>query len=459
MKTFTFGSVCSGIEAASVAWQGLGLMQLWFSEIEPFPCDVLNHYFPDVINVGDMRQIPERIRRSMLNAPDVVAGGTPCQAFSVAGLRQSLEDERGNLTLTFCDIVDAIDAKRAVQRREPVVVFWENVPGVLNTPDNAFGCFLGRLAGEAVPLVAPGGRWTDAGCIVGPQRTLGWRTLDAQYFGLAQRRERVFVIGSARDGFDPVEILFEPESVRRNSPPSREARKVVAAIPSRSSAGGGFGTDFDCDGGIVAAEIAGTIDASFGRLQGCSGQDMNHGHSHLVATAYGGNNCGGAIEVASALRATSNDLDFERDTFVAVPVDCGDASQGVPCVAFSATHDGRDAMDELSPTLRAMGSKKGHPNAAGQVAIVSESLERRPRFAVRRLTPRECERLQGFPDDWTLIQRAKGPAADGPRYKAIGNSWAVPVVRWLGARLVKHLQDLDASSTTRMEATNACENK
>jgi hypothetical protein len=149
----TFGSVCSGIEAASVAWEPLGWRAAWFAEIEPFPCAVLAHHYPTVPNFGDMSKLPDLIAHGYVSAPDFLCGGTPCQAFSVAGLRKSLDDARGNLSLIFCEIANAIDAARDT----PAIIFWENVPGVLNTSDNAFGCFLAGLAGEASALEPPGG--------------------------------------------------------------------------------------------------------------------------------------------------------------------------------------------------------------------------------------------------------------------------------------------------------------
>lgn len=223
-----FGSVCSGIEAASVAWHLLGWKAAWLSEIEPFPCAVLKHHYPDVPNLGDMTRLPELIGTGLLEAPDVFCGGTPCQAFSVAGLRNSLDDARGNLSLTFCEIANAIDNKRITAGMAPAIIFWENVPGVLSTKDNAFGCFLGALAGEDEPIIPSGEKWTNAGCVYGPQRAIAWRVLDAQYFGVAQRRRRVFVVASARDNFDPAKILFEFDGVRRDTAPSREKGQSIA---------------------------------------------------------------------------------------------------------------------------------------------------------------------------------------------------------------------------------------
>ncbi len=167
-----FGSVCSGIEAASVAWEPLGWKAAWFSEIEPFPCAVLAHHYPDVPNLGDMTMLPDRIVAGDVEAPDVFCGGTPCQAFSVAGKRQSLDDARGNLSLVFCEIANAIDDVRSAGGNAPAIIFWENVPGVLNTKDNAFGCFLGELAGEDCALQPPGGgEMVERWCCVWPQKS------------------------------------------------------------------------------------------------------------------------------------------------------------------------------------------------------------------------------------------------------------------------------------------------
>jgi DNA (cytosine-5)-methyltransferase 1 len=257
MSAITFGSVCSGIEAASVAWHPLGWRPAWFAEIEPFPSAVLAHHYPTVPNLGDMTTIAARVTNGEVSAPDVLVGGTPCQAFSVAGLRNSLDDARGQLTLSFVDLANAIDTARHLRGQPASIIVWENVPGVLNTKDNAFGCFLGALAGEDRELEPPrdgkGGRlsWPNAGCVFGPQRAIAWRVLDAQYFGVAQRRRRVFLVASAREGFDPTAVLFEQDGVRRDSPPSREARQdVTGTLSSRTSGGGGLGTDFELGGGL-----------------------------------------------------------------------------------------------------------------------------------------------------------------------------------------------------------------
>ncbi|EFH5025903.1 phage N-6-adenine-methyltransferase, partial [Escherichia coli] len=223
-----YGSVCSGIEAASKAWEPLGWKPAWFSEIEPFPSAVLAHHWPEVTNLGDMTKIADAVRAGDVEAPDVLVGGTPCQAFSIAGLREGLSDDRGQLTLSYVELANAIDAKRRERGEPEAIIVWENVPGVLSSKDNAFGCFLAGLAGESSELQPAGGKWTHAGCVSGPERVIAWRVLDAQFFGVAQRRRRVFVVASARRGFDPAAVLFELDSMRRDSAPRRESQPEIA---------------------------------------------------------------------------------------------------------------------------------------------------------------------------------------------------------------------------------------
>lgn len=189
--SITYGSVCSGIEAASIAWEVLGWRPSWFSQFDPehnykngpdFPSAVLAYRWPHVTNIGDMTKIAAAIWRGKIEAPDVLVGGTPCQAFSIAGLRNGLTDSRGQLTLAFVELVNAIDEKRREQGKPPVIVVWENVPGVFSSRDNAFGCFLAGLAGESCELESPGKKWTNAGYVLGPERAVCWRVLDAQFF-------------------------------------------------------------------------------------------------------------------------------------------------------------------------------------------------------------------------------------------------------------------------------------
>ncbi|MEN9785504.1 MAG: hypothetical protein RLZZ299_768 [Pseudomonadota bacterium] len=326
--SLTYGTVCSGIEAPSCAVDPLGWKPLWFSEIEPFPKAVLAHRHPGVPDLGDMTTLPARILAGEVPAPDVFIGGTPCQSFSVAGLRKGLADPRGQLTRTFVEILDAIDTVRLARGESPCVALWENVPGVLSDKDNAFGNFLAALVGEDDALLPAGPRWTNAGSVLGPGRSLAWRVLDAQYFGVAQRRRRVFVVVSARaGGVDPVEVLLVEPGVRRDPPTRGEAREDAAT------------------------------------------------HARPSAAFWNG------ADVAESLTCTSDD-------------------QRMP--------------------------------DKGRMQMVVQSM------AVRRLTPEECERLQGFPDGHTAIPWKGKPASecpDGPRYKALGNSMAVPVIAWIARKI------------------------
>jgi DNA (cytosine-5)-methyltransferase 1 len=479
-----FGSVCSGIEAASAAWNPLGWKAAWFSEIEPFPSAVLAHHHPDVPNLGDMTLLPGLIKSGEVEAPDVFCGGTPCQAFSVAGKRQSLDDARGNLSLTFCEIANAIDDIRHDRGEQPCIVFWENVPGVLSTKDNAFGCFLAQLCGGDEPLHAPDG-WPDAGCVSGERRTAAWRILDAQYFGLAQRRRRVFVVASARNGFDPAAVLFEFDGVRRDTAPSREAGKVAPTIPARSTGGGGLGTDFDCDGGVITmAHGQGGAEIGFDRgpTLTCNHEAPIVAHT-LRGEGYDASEDGtgrGTPLVPVARAHPTHDIigTLTSAGGHAVPgntVQDAMAGQLVP-VAFHPTQDPISSTDGSTHAL-GCGSSGGqasvgvaypldlrnalrdpdkHDEQNRQGCGLGDDGEPAPTLTkahvhgvatvsqVRRLTAEECEFLQGFPRGYTAIPWRKKPARecpDGPRYKSLGNSWAVPVVAWIGKRIHNHLKE------------------
>jgi DNA (cytosine-5)-methyltransferase 1 len=416
-----FGSVCSGIEAASVAWHPLGWQAAWLSEIEPFPSAVLAHHYPSVPNLGDMTTLPDRILSGEVEAPDLFCGGTPCQAFSVAGLRKSLDDARGNLSLTFCEIANAIDHVRAVGGRAPAIVFWENVPGVLSTKDNAFGCFLAGLAGEDDPIVPPGDKWQNAGCVFGPTRTVAWRVLDAQYFGVAQRRRRVFVVASARAGFDPAQVLFEFDGVRRDTAPSREAGKAVAPTVGTGAPFSRTGNDrVEADALVAQCLTTGTgkrYDPETETILPVAIQDVRA--INKAQNGRGWNDDGTAYTV-----------DTHATQGVAQPVNIygGNKRPDRPEGGFYVRTD-----EDTSKTLDAATGL--NPTCSQGGTAVMQSMQ------VRRLTPVECERLQGFPDNYTAIPWRKKPAEqcpDGPRYKALGNSWAVPVVRWIGERIARH---------------------
>lgn len=395
-----YGSVCSGIEAASIAWEPLGMRPAWFAEIEPFPSAVLAHRWPHVANLGDMTKLAKKVLAGEIESPDVLVGGTPCQAFSIAGLRGGLDDERGALTLKYVELANAIDDKRSESFLKPTVIVWENVPGVLSSADNAFGCFLAGLAGEDVPF-EPGDRpesgksnafwrwdgktgchvpkWPQCGCIYGPQRKVAWRILDAQYFGVAQRRRRVFVVASARTDLDPATVLFEFEGVRRDTAPRRESRTAVAAL--------------------TASGV------------GVKGADDNQAQvGHLI-------------------------------------------------VAARESGQGYWVEDVIAGTLRAEGENR--PSRPSCVLGVNVTGDIAHAMRVRRLTPRECERLQGFPDDHTKIPwrgKLAEVCPDGIRYKAIGNSMAIPVMRWIGDRITKAVcRQKEGSETKERKVKPAAE--
>lgn len=397
-----YGSVCSGIEAATAAWHPLGWEPSFFSEIEKFPRAVLQHHYPDVPLHGDFTTIQE----NDYDPIDLLVGGTPCQSFSIAGLRGGMDDDRGNLALEYLKLA---------QRKRPQWLVWENVPGVLSSNGGRdFGAFLGGL-GELGYGFA-------------------YRVLDAQYFRVPQRRRRVFVIGYLGDWRPAAAVLFEREGLRRNPPPSRETRQeITGTLSSRTTDGGGQGTPI----------IAPTLDASYARLQGCSGQDLNHGHSHLVTCVHGTQDPDIKNNLAHSLgrnNGQENAILFDTTQITSQgnrsnpkpgdPSHTLSAGAHPPTIAFSAKDHGADAATELSPTLRAGGHNKSHSNSGNWMAIMSP--------AVRRLTPIECERLQGFEDNYTRIPYRGKPTEqcpDGPRYKAIGNSMATTVMYWLGQRI------------------------
>lgn len=464
-----YGSVCSGIEAATSAWHGLGWKPAWFAEIEPFPSAVLAHHYPEVANLGDMTRIAARVLSGDVEAPDVLVGGTPCQAFSVAGLRKSLEDDRGQLSIAYIHLADAIESVRDSRGLPPPVMLWENVPGVLSTKDNAFGCFLAGIAGEECELQPAGKRWTDAGCVYGPKRTVAWRILDAQYFGLAQRRRRVFVVASSRKDIDPVSILFERDSLRRDIAPSREAGKEVAGtISSRTTGGGGLGTDFECAGGLqpVASRMV-----AFGEYAEDDTASTVKARDHKDATdlvTYG-------IPANWIGRKPENGPNQVTPSVDISPCLTRTDRHGVAHpIAFDCKASGQSGfgVGDIASTMRSMNSSNGHQNGGGHLAVVQpvgaffagqgakagsiaynehvsptlkasdSGTNRTPSahvgMAVRRLTPVECERLQGFPDNYTQIPWKGADASDCPdghRYKALGNSMAVQVMRWIGARI------------------------
>lgn len=460
----SYFSVCSGIEAATVAWHPLGWRAVGYAEIDKFACAVLADRYGSNLpgealssnappNYGDFTQIEP----ASLGRVDVLVGGTPCQAFSLAGSRGSLRDARGNLTLAYAVLAHELARSNGLRN-----ALWENVPGVLSTDDNAFGCFLGALVGADDPIALPEGvgRWPDSGMVAGPRARLAWRVLDAQYFGLAQRRERVFVVVDFGNGADPCEVLFEPKGLQGNFAPRRETGEGFTRDVAPCLTSGGRGVE---------------------RAGETRGQDP------VVAEfrAFGGGNRSGDIPVAATLTTKNQRNDFEVETFIAhVPLlahtlrgEGFDASEdgtgrGVPLVAlmptaFNAQGGGKqtslgfDVQSGVAGTLsvgQQVAVAYSEPIAFDTTQITSKANRSNPQpgdpchtlargahapaiasgYAVRRLTPIECARLQGFPDHHSRIAWRGKPAEecpDGPQYKTFGNSMAVDVMAWLGARL------------------------
>jgi len=342
-----YGSVCSGIEAATVAWEPLGWRPAFFAEIDKFPSRVLAHHYPDVPNAGDFTGI----QNGDYAAIDLLVGGTPCQAFSVTGLRAGLDDPRGNLTIEYA---------RLAGRLRPRWLVWENVPGVLSIDGGrTFGTFLGML-GQLGYGVA-------------------YRVLDAQHFGVPQRRRRVFVVGHLGDWRRAAAVLFERHSLSGHPAPRREKGQTAPTVPSRRTGGGGLGTDFDCDGGLVA---------STGDIAHC-----------LNAGGMGRQDYETETLITHALRAEGFDASEDgtgRGTPL-VPVARSGDTKDAYIVAMNLRGREGGAMPEMASIRAASGGSSRSYVAGG--------------MAVRRLTPRECTRLQGFPDDYLELTYANAEEA------------------------------------------------
>lgn len=596
-----FGSVCSGIEAASVAFNPLGWDAAWLAECDVAASAVLAHHynataprFPlpgsdkaisriewgdQLPNWGDMTRIPELIRSGEAEAPDILCGGTPCQSYSIAGRRKGLDDERGQLTLKFVEIADEIDNARAARGEEPCIVFWENVPGVFTDAGNAFGNYLADLAGDSEPL-EPGPRpesgrssahwtwkkatgqhvpkWPVCGVVVGPRRTVAWRRLDAQYFGLAQRRARVLVVASARVGFHPDEVFLEFDRVRRDSQPSRPSRQDFAHDVASCLTASGRGVertgdtrgqdpvvacDRLADGSVKPPELYRLmsfgeyqLDQKSSTIQSRDYKDVTDIVLHRTEPmVIHGTQDPLVNDIAFPLGRNSgqeNVLVFDT-TQITDPRNGSNPKPGNPChplvatghpptICFTSKDYGQDATEDLAPTMRAMANGESNANGGGQLAIAFTT-EQTPKFSeelaltitkgspsgggqpqcvlatesdrpaaiaftergrpegrtletngdlayaltaptngsrsqekmiatpssVRRLMPVECERLQGFPDNYTLVPAAGGkPAADGPRYKQLGNSWPVDMIAWAARRIDAQLTRDSAETIT-----------
>lgn len=485
-----FLSVCSGIEAAGHAWIKRGWTPVAFSEVEKFACAVLRERYPAVPNLGDLTRFADWPRLDF----DVLVGGTPCQAFSVAGRRESMNDVRGNLALAFCAVAD---------RYDPEWIVWENVPGVFSTHDNAFGCFLGALCGEDTAIDAGRNGWTNAGVVAGPRRVVAWRVIDAQGF-VAQRRCRIFVV-SARAGsrLHPADVLFETEaeaiecfgerlytgplfsvgaSVRRDHQTGGATAQDTSGPLGGSAQSGGFRTtDLDnhgayipvpkCDG-VAEADTADRADVSahrmtaFGKYESDDMASSMKSRDHkdatdLIVQAFTQNQRAEVRELDEVAGAFSSDEGVKQQTYVAIT-----DGQDARTIGFNWQNGGGygNANDGLAITEEGTGplQRKQIPAVAVQPYVAPSFISQRRRvhdgtgiaptisaeegrghgvpsiqtgMQVRRLTPTECERLMAMPDGYTLVPYNGKPAKDGPRYKALGNSMVTTVMGWIAERI------------------------
>lgn len=530
LDKITFGEVCAGISGMGLGFEQAGMKCAWRIENDSHCQKLLRHHYPNDKLYDDLTRFDEY----SLSAIDLLCGGTPCQGFSIAGKRGSLKDERSNLCFDFCELADQL---------EPALIVWENVPGCLSLDDNAFGCFLAKLAGHNSPLIHPRTKqfekwwkdgtgsptWPGAGMVDGAQRFVAWRILDSQFFGVAQRRQRVVVVAGSHSPRRPLgeetlqkhggisglvsEILFESEMLPRNTPPSREEGQNPSSTLGASPKGSGPRTDYERM--PLIPEVSRPLIASTGavdredkhslipthEISPClqerhhKGADSDMTQAHIIGFDRTRNGVDGTSkELSGTLRSCSAKTDG---------VNNGKADN--QCIAFQpAIARGKGAQEpECSPPLTAEsdgdqkncvvlpihdkatrykgggverkddGSANGllvggesdpaypigaadrhsiaayHRNASckvteqpgGVTAALKSGAEHSYQFIksgmmVRRLTPVECERLQGFDDDYTNVAGLK----DSPRYRMLGNAVTVSVFRWLGKRITTRLK-------------------
>ena len=430
-------SLFSGIEAATQAWQPLGWECVAVSEIEPFPCAVLEHHYPHVPNLGDVTKITEQQIKD-LGQIDLIVFGSPCQNLSVAGNRKGFDGEQSSL---FFDAMRIINY--AKQHNGLRFALWENVLGAFSSNNgDDFTAVVSKMAG--LPnLDTPTNKWGKEGAAVGDNGLLEWAVLDAQWFGLAQRRKRVFAILDTGNWQDRQPILLERRGLRGDTPPSRETgQDFTADVRASTYREGGFGQ-------FVETQAGGTVKASGGCLGGGSESLAVYSFDSLASNSMKSSNPHSGcrqVELAKCLD-TSNGCPSKNQGGLAVVAIAGNIigrtegnggngngfDESGAC--YTLTTNDRHAVaygcnlrpqeigltPELSQTLRASDHKE-------RPAIFRDSV-------VRRLTPIECERLQGFPDNFTQIPYRNKDAEQcplGARYKALGNSMAVNVMAWIG---------------------------
>lgn len=498
-------SLFSGIEAAAVAWQPLGFELCAVSEIEPFPCSVLAHHYPSVPNLGDITKIT-REQIAELGKIDLVVGGFPCQDVSVAGKRAGLKNDDGSATRSGL----FFDAMRIVEWIKPRWTVIENVPGLFSSNTGRdFAAVVGEMAGCEFDVPADG--WRSSGVAIGPRGLVEWTVLDAQYHGLAQRRRRVFLVRDSGNWSGRPPLFLEPYRLQGNPAPRRETGESLApTISARTQGGGGLGTDFDLDGGLIpqghCGETAPTLNAAFGSKLGLDNQHIDSGaglfvaHSlradgfdasedgtgrgtPLIAVAFdcksSGQNGFGVGEITSTMRSMGHAGSHQNggghlavafqssqsgvrlsDTHATLDSNNGSRRHNgvLSASAFHENQRGELTISDTAGTLKCNGGKPGQGYPAVAVALrgreggATAELSDVPSalrasggggdkahvltaMQVRRLTPLECCRLQGFSDSHLNILHRNKPAADGNKYKALGNSFAVPVVRWIGERI------------------------
>jgi DNA (cytosine-5)-methyltransferase 1 len=474
-QVMNYLSVFSGIEAASVAWEPLGWNPVAFSEIEPFPCAVLAHHYPDVPNLGDITKF-DQWPEELLAEVDLIIGGSPCQSFSIAGLRGGLSDARGNLALVFVLLINHIDNIRRKHGRRPVIVVWENVVGVLSDKTNAFGALVGALAGTNGSVATAAGSWPTCGVFWGEKRRVGYRVLDARYFGVAQRRRRVFLVATHNsfvadfgDGACPGEILSIADSLRGDPAPSRKKRKGVAGGVEIGPSGGSF-TDLSPtldarakDGSIrnqiapavieeLNREVSDTVTSKWAKGSGRpSGNET--GNMVLQPAYYSHHPADSRVEspknLADAISARygtgGGNVPIVAEP-IAFKVRGGKEGGGKGYLAsqdtaftVSTLQDQTIAQpvawsEELTPSIDIGPTIQRGGQGGRHDGVMTTD------YVVRRLTVSECEILMGFPRNYTNIPwRNKPDSPDGPRYKALGNSMATPVVLWVGWRIASSL--------------------
>ena len=400
-------SLFSGIEAATVAWESLGWECVAVSEIEKFPCEVLKHHYPNVPNLGDVTKITEEMIKS-LGHIDLIVFGSPCQDLSVAGKRRGLDGNRSGLFFMAIKIIQWVREHNGCR-----YALWENVPGAFSSARGEdFASVVREMAGFEVSPSVPLKGWGNEGVAIGEEALLEWVTLDAQWFGVAQRRRRVFALADFGDWYSRPPILLESESMRGDSAPRRETRKEVTEVAGTlTSSGGGLNRpagnanelDFCIATTCSGKDTFGTLMANCGTKQWLGNQEALSGDYHVFALA--GNTIGRQPENGGNGEGWNEDIGYTL------------TKADVHAVAFNAqgsSSQGDSVSENITPTL----DKSKTP------AVMHK-------MQVRRLMPIECERLQGFPDNYTNIPGA----TDSARYKALGNSMAVPVMHWIGQRI------------------------